>query len=217
MAKNKNSTTWENVRKKIKDLKMEMILINAATIILGILMVAIPDSINGLICQTLGVLLCLWGIIRIISYFRMRADEIFGSFGMVQGCAMLGFGIFFLANPNFFVQIIDMALAIILLVTAIVKIQYAFDYMKLNSSHWWIHLIGAVVMLAVGILALTRPFGIANIIMVFIGCGLIFSGVWDLISVIYMSNMVKKTVKGVQKKIKEQDKYVDVEAEDDEE
>ena len=128
---------------------------------------------------------------------------------------MLGFGIFFLVNPDFFVKFIDMALAIILLVTAVIKLQYAFDFLKLESSRWWIHLIGAVIMAALGILAMTKPFGIANIVMILIGCGLIFSGVWDLVSVLYMSKTVKDTVNGVKKKIKEQDKYVNVDVDED--
>jgi len=127
---------------------------------------------------------------------------------------MLGFGIFFLANPDFFVSIIDTALAIILLVMAVIKVQYAFDFLKLNSSRWWIQLLGAVVMAVLGILALTKPFGVANIVMILIGAGLIFSGLWDLISVIRMSVFVRDSVNGVRKKTAESQKYIDVPVED---
>ena len=158
--------------------------------------------------------MCVWGIIRIVKYFMARAESAFGSFGLVQGGAMLGFGIFFLVNPSFFVNMIDTTLAIILLVMAIIKVQYAFDFLKLNSSRWWIQLLGAVVMAALGILALTKPFGIANIVMILIGIGLIFSGLWDLISVIRMSVFVRDAIDGVQKKSKEKKQYVDVSVED---
>ena len=210
MAKRKQFSAWDEVKENIKGVKNEMIIMNVATVILGILMVIFPGAINGLICQGIGAVLCVWGIIRIIKYFMSRAEDVFGSFGLVQGGAMLGFGIFFLVNPNFFVNMIDIALAIILLVMAIIKVQYAFDFMKLNSTKWWIHLCGAVIMAVLGILALTKPFGAANVVMIMIGCGLIFSGLWDLISVIRMSIFVKNAVNGVTEK----SKYVEVDAED---
>lgn len=214
MAKNQKTPVWDEVRGNIRGVKNEIIIMNAAMVVLGILMVMFPQMINGLICQGIGAVLCVWGIIRIIKYFVARAESAFGSFGLVQGGAMLGFGIFFLANPDFFVSIIDTALAIILLVMAVIKVQYAFDFLKLNSSRWWIQLLGAVVMAVLGILALTKPFGVANIVMILIGAGLIFSGLWDLISVIRMSVFVRDSVNGVRKKTAESQKYIDVPVED---
>ena len=214
MAKKQNFSAWDEVRKNIRNVKNEMIVMNVATVILGILMVMFPNTINGLICQSIGAVLCIWGVIRIIKYFMARAENVFGSFGLVQGGAMLGFGIFFLANPDFFVNMIDIALAIVLLVMAVIKVQYAFDFLKLNSTRWWIHLLGAVIMAVIGILALTKPFGAANIVMIMIGAGLIFSGLWDLISILRMSVFVRDAVNGVNKKAEEQSKYVEATVED---
>ena len=210
----KKQTQWDTVKENIKSVKSEMIIMNAAIIILGILMVAIPDKINGLICQGIGVALCVWGVIRIINYFRTRAENVFGSFGLVQGGAMLGFGIFFISNPDFFVKFIDIALAITLLVSAVVKLQYALDFLRLEAKFWWLHLVGTIIMAVLGILALTKPFGIVNIIMIFIGCGLIFSGIWDLISIFRVSRIVKDTINGVEKKVKEKSRIVDTTADD---
>ena len=214
MAKKQAFSAWDEVRRNIRGVRNEMIIMNVATIILGILMVMFPDTINGLICQSIGAVLCVWGIIRIVKYFMERAENVFGSFGLVQGVAMLGFGIFLLVTPNFFVGFIDMVLGIVLLVMAVIKLQYAFDFLKLDSTRWWIQLIGAVIMAVLGILALTKPFGAANIVMILIGAGLIFSGLWDMISMHRMAGFVRDAVNGVKKKEKEKSKYVDVEVED---
>lgn len=202
----KQQTQWDSIMQNIRNIRSEMLIMNAAFIILGILMVSFPDKINGLICQGIGAALCIWGILRVIKYFIARAESAFGSFGLVQGGAMIGFGIFFLANPDFFVNIIDISLAIILLVMAVIKVQYAFDFLKMDSKRWWIQLVGAVIMAVIGILALTKPFGIANIIMVFIGCGLIFSGIWDLASILRVSRIIKNTLNGSEIKSKEKEK-----------
>ena len=212
MAKKQNVPLWDEVRRNIRGVKNEILIMNVAMVILGIIMVLFPDTINGLICQGIGAVLCIWGVIRIVKYIMARAETVFGSFGLVQGVAMLGFGIFLLANPNFFVGFIDMILAIVLLVMAVIKVQYAFDFLKLNSSKWWIHLLGAVIMAVLGVMALTKPFSAANIVMILIGCGLIFSGLWDLVSVIRMSVFVKRAINGVDQK--EESKYVEATVEE---
>ena len=212
MAKKQNVPLWDEVRRNIRGVKNEILIMNVAMVILGIIMVLFPDTINGLICEGIGAVLCIWGVIRIVKYIMARAETVFGSFGLVQGVAMLGFGIFLLANPNFFVGFIDMILAIVLLVMAVIKVQYAFDFLKLNSSKWWIHLLGAVIMAVLGVMALTKPFSAANIVMILIGCGLIFSGLWDLVSVIRMSVFVKRAINGVDQK--EESKYVEATVEE---
>ncbi len=210
----KKQTQWDTVKQNLKGIRSEIIIMNASMIILGILMICFPETINGLICQSIGAVLCVWGIIRIVKYFMARAESAFGSFGLVQGGAMLGFGIFLLATPEFFVSIIDVTLAIVLIVSAVIKLQYAFDFLKMDSPRWWIQLLGAVIMAAFGILAMTKPFGIANIVMIFIGCGLIFSGIWDLVSILRVSKILKDTVNGVERKVKEKSRIVDTTADD---
>ena len=69
MAKRRQFSAWDEVRENIKGVKNEMIIMNVATVILGILMVIFPGTINCLICQGIGAALCVWGIIRIIKYF----------------------------------------------------------------------------------------------------------------------------------------------------
>ena len=74
-----------------------------------------------------------------------------------------------------------------------------------------IHLIGSGIMLICGILALTKPFGIANFIMMFIGLSLIFSSVWDIITLISVSRILKNIAEP-----EKDSRYVDAEAYDEE-
>ncbi len=197
----------DGIKKKVKNMQTEFIVLNAALIVLGILMIAFSSTFNEIICMAIGIGLCLWGVMRVIAYFRLHKQEVFGSFGLVQGCAMIGFGIYFLVNPKFFGSIIGIALAIVLLITAVTKFQYAFDLLKLESPYWWIQFIAAGLIAVCGILAITKPFGLANIIMVFIGISLIASSLWDIITVLRISNILKNGIKQAKKK----SRYVDVE------
>ena len=59
---------------------------------------------------------------------------------------------FFVIKPGFIAVFLGTALAIIIIVDGILKLQYAVDFYHLESDKWWIELIGAVVMVVIGII-----------------------------------------------------------------
>ncbi len=200
--------SFNKTKAKITKMKFEFLLLNIALFILGLLMVMFPTGFNNMICIAIGIGLCIWGIIRIVSYVSTKKEEIFGSFGLVQGCAMIGFGTYFLVHPDIFAKIVGAAIAITLLVTAVVKIQYAFDFLKLETKYWWIHFIGALIMALCGIFAFIKPFGTANLIMMFMGISLLFSSLWDIITVVYIFRSLSK------KMSKNSGEYINIPKED---
>ena len=54
-------------------------------------------------------------------------------------------------KPGFIAVFLGTALAIIIIVDGILKLQYAVDFYHLESDKWWIELIGAVVMVVVSV------------------------------------------------------------------
>lgn len=191
----------DGIRRKVKEMKAEMLILNCAIIILGLLLVIIPDKFNQFMGQILGAVLIIWGVIRCIAFLRLKGEEMFGSFALVQGAAMLGFGIFFIIKPDRFGDLLNVAISLIVLLIAVLKIQNAINYMKLKISKWWLHLIVAVVLLAFGIFALIRPEGIAaNLMLILIGVSFIVSALWDIVSILFMSKVIKKTAKETEKK-----------------
>lgn len=189
---------YQQVRDRIKEIRGEMILLNLAFIALGIVMIIIPKQFTEFIGQILGGALCIWGVIRCIAFLRLKEDEMFGSYALVQGAAMLGFGIFFLTQPYRFTNLLNSALVLVILIAAVFKLQNAINYMKLKVRYWWVHLLIAAVMIVFGIIAIVRPgwvddeAGLAVLITVITGVAFIISGVWDLFSVMYMSKLVRK-------------------------
>ncbi len=212
MAK-KQDSSFQQFKRRVREAKTEFVLINVIVVIIGIMMIAMPTQINNIICQIIGASLCLWGLIKVISYFFSDETHVTGSFAMAQGCALLGFGILFIVNPRIFLSFINGALGVILMVAGVIKLQHAFDYLKLQISTWWIQLIGAVAMAACGIVALTNPFASTSMLMILIGMALVFSGVWDLVTLFRISSRIKTAAKTAAKKEKEKSKYIDVDAE----
>ena len=189
---------FEQVRNRIKEMKNEMIVINIAMIVLGAVMIVIPKPFTEFIGQILGGVLCIWGVIRCIAFLRLKADEMFGSFALVQGAAMIGFGVFFLTQPSRFSDLLNSALVLAVLVAAVFKLQNAINYMKLKVRFWWVHLLIAILLIVFGIIAIIRPGwvdtkdGLAVLVTIIIGIAFVISGIWDLFSIMYLSGIVKK-------------------------
>ena len=141
-----------SIYKKLKTIKFEIIIVSIALFVLGLLLVIFPTASQEIICKGIGVALCVWGVLRLINYFRIAGSEILGSYGLVQGVTLLAFGMFFVIKPGFIAVFLGTALAIIIIVDGILKLQYAVDFYHLESDKWWIELIGAVVMVVIGII-----------------------------------------------------------------
>ena len=90
-----------SIYKKLKTIKFEIIIVSIALFVLGLLLVIFPTASQEIICKGIGVALCVWGVLRLINYFRIAGSEILGSYGLVQGVTLLAFGMFFVIKPGY--------------------------------------------------------------------------------------------------------------------
>ncbi|MGN0319561.1 MAG: HdeD family acid-resistance protein [Lachnospira sp.] len=184
-----------SIYKKLKTVKYEIMIVAAALFLLGLFLVLFPALSQEIICKGIGVALCVWGVLRLITYFRVAGNEILGSYGLVQGVTLLAFGFFFVVKPEIITVFLGTALAVIIIVDGILKLQYAVDFYHLQADKWWIELIGAVIMIIVGVVALFNPFSTTEALTIFIGIALMIEGIWDFISLMKIVSVAKKAGK----------------------
>ena len=91
--------------KKIRGIKIELIIISIALFVLGLFLTIFPEVSQIIICRAVGIALCVWGVLRLMTYFRMSREDVFVSFGLVQGISLLAFGIFFVMRPECYCSI----------------------------------------------------------------------------------------------------------------
>lgn len=205
----KETEFMNSIYKKLKAIKMEIIIVSVALFVLGLLLVIFPTASQEIISKGIGVALCVWGVLRLINYFRIAGSEILGSYGLVQGVTLLAFGMFFVIKPEAIAVFLGTALAIIIIVDGILKLQYAVDFYHLESDKWWIELVGAVIMVVIGVVALFNPFSTSSALIVFIGIALMIEGIWDFVSLMRIVSITKKAGRVIQD-IKDQADAVDM-------
>lgn len=187
-------------RKKIYGIKREVIFMAVALIVMGIIFVMFPGASAVTICYIIAAALTVWGIARLIGYFRTSRFNIFGSYGLVQGALLTAVGIFIFIKPGFLAEVILIVIGIIMISDGVLKIQYAVDLLRIKGEGWWVILLTAVIMAVAGVVVLFNPFAGVVALMRFAGIFLIADGVADIISLFYISRKIKKLKKAMEER-----------------
>lgn len=66
-------------------------------------------------------------------------------------------------------SIFGTAIAIIIIIDGILKLQYAIEFYHMEAQRWWIEAIVAALMVVMGVVALFNPFGSSTVLMMFVG------------------------------------------------
>ena len=146
----------EELKSIIRSVKVRLVVLSLIVIAIGVLFVAKPDTSGVMICYLVGILLCLYGIVRLVIYFTGDAAQRVGSFDLVIGAAMLLCGVYILFRPQFLYGILTAVCGIFLVADGVLKLQYAMDLYRMQAKAWWSVLLVALIMIALGLLVLFR-------------------------------------------------------------
>ena len=171
--------------------KIGYIIVSAALCILGILLIAVPDfsaSLFGAIC---GVLLIVFGIVRLIGYFSRDLYRLAFQYDLPLGILLVIMGIVMLAHPGSLVTFICVALGIFILSDGLFKIQIAWDSRRFGITKWWLILAFAIVTGICGLLLLLRPGEGGRVLMISLGITLLSEGILNFSTVLSAVKIIK--------------------------
>lgn len=166
--------------------KISNILFNLVVLVVGICLILWADKVTNVVSIALGCLICLYGIISIVSYFKVK-DKVFNdTVHFVFGIFVLVLGFVLIFRVNFLKELISFIVGIYITLASIIKL---YDYMvtkkktekKLTSS-----LVLSLVGLLVGILCIVGKFLLPDIILVFIGYMLVVYSLVDTANMIIL-------------------------------
>lgn len=181
----------DNGEKKIHGMKRDNLFIAAALIVSGVMFIAFPEAGAAMICNVFACILCIWGVIRIVSYLKVSKFQIFGSYGLVQGVLLILFAVFIFMKPELFEAFLLFIAGMVLVADGFLKVQYAVGLMRLKSRRWPVLLAAAVIMIIAGAVVILNPFETASLIMIFAGATMIAEGITDIICVVFISRRVR--------------------------
>lgn len=178
--------------KMLKELKWEAILTGVLYILLGIVALVVPETMQKTLGYVIGIVLIVAGLISIICYLLRDAKEnyyhnefVFGLVGMVLGAAVL-------YKVEVIISLIPFILGILVLFSGCSKLQDAIDLKRLGYGSWIGMLVVAVINIILGIVLICNPFQAAIVLFRVLGVGLIISGVSDCFSTVYFARKFHK-------------------------
>ncbi len=178
--------------KEVKQFSKSYIFVSALYVAFGILLLAWPAISVKMIGTALGIAMVVLGITYGIIYFTKDNLSGFLQMDLVIGIVCLAFGLFILLNPDFLTSVLPFAMGIILLLGAVVKLQSTFSMKRLGFRKWFVVLICAALIVALGIVLLCNPFADEKQMLTYIGICLILDGLTNLVSLICIQVRVKK-------------------------
>lgn len=98
---------------------------------------------------------------------------------------------FLLVTPQVLVSVIPVALGLYILVDSVSAVKKALDMKALGFEKWWISLSAALVLALLGAVMVLRPFKAVESLVVFIGVGFVFDGVYTLVNTLVADRLYR--------------------------
>ena len=165
--------------------KSGMMLLSIAYIIIGMMLLIMPQTSLLWICYAFGAVVLVTGIVCLIQYARIRGTGFTAPFMLVGGVITAGLGIFTLAKPQVVASFLPVVFGIFILVDGLSRVGTAIDLAKRKGQKWWMLLLLSVVSVALGVLLVLHPFDAAVSVVMVCGILLIVEGALNLGCVLY--------------------------------
>lgn len=175
----------------IQTAKLGYIIISAVLCVLGVVLITVPDFSALLLCRIGGLLLIIFGFVKIIGYCSKDLYRLAFQYDLAFGILLIALGATLILRTETMVNVIWVFLGISILADALLKIQIAIDSKVFGIHQWWLILATAILTGMIGFLVILRPSESAKIIMVLLGTSLLFEGVLNMVTILTAVKIIR--------------------------
>ncbi|MCM1542203.1 MAG: DUF308 domain-containing protein [Blautia sp.] len=177
--------------KLLKQLKWDALLMGALYILLGIVALVIPETMERLLGFLIGGVLIVAGAVSMISYLLRDAHQNYYHNDFLHGLLGILLGIVVLYRIDIVISLVPLLLGVLVLVSGLSKLQDVIDLKRLEYGNWIFMLVLAVINIVLGLVLIFNPMAVATLLFRLLGVGLIFSGITDCVTTIYFAGKIK--------------------------
>ena len=171
--------------------KTGYIAVSILLAVLGIVLIAWPTfSVNalGVIC---GILLILFGGVKLVGYFSKDLYRLAFQYDMPFGILLIILGIIMLIHPGNLASFICVVFGLSVLISSLFNIQTALDAKKFGINQWWLIFALSVIAAVWGLILVFRPSEAADVMAVLLGITLLFESAVNICTVVASVKIVK--------------------------
>ena len=184
----------------LKSIRNSLILSSLLYIVLGVVLLVMPELSLGFACLLIGGAVLVYGVVRLAAYLRggenadkldsVRAGQLIqAKLDLVLGVLLILLGLCLLIWIRFLLALVPMVLGIYILVDSLGSIKRSLDMKALGFSRWWISCLVAAALAVCGLVMVLNPFGTIEGLVMFVGLGFLVDGVTTLVNTILLERL----------------------------
>ncbi len=177
------------MKERFRAILASQTVLSIAYLVFGLILLCKPGLSGTLICTVLGAGALIFGIVKLVSYWRLKEAGGLFQTDLMMGVIFAAVGIFTLVRPDVILSILPIVLGIALVLAGLSKLQRAFQLKGFGFSRWTSVLAAGILTSLLGVVLLVNPFGAATAMIQCIGIGLIVDGASELWAVYCMSRV----------------------------
>lgn len=160
------------------------------TIIMGIVLLFLPNATNKVVGIIVGIIFLIEGINSVYKYFHREGAKLY-NLNLVFGVLYALLGVVIILYPFTVVEFVTVCLGIYMIINGASKVNYALWLKKGNEESWLITLATGILIAIVGILVIFNPFASLTLTKL-AGAFLIITGILDFMDTILFRNRSKE-------------------------
>ena len=161
-----------------------------ATVIVGIVLLLLPEATNKVVGVASGIIFLLAGINSIYKYFHRDGAKIY-SLNLIFGVLYAILGVVIILYPFTVVEFVTVCLGLYMIINGASKINYALWLKRGTEDSWLITLATGILVIVVGILVIFNPFASLTLTKL-VGAFLIITGILDFMDTILFKSRSKE-------------------------
>lgn len=177
-----------------REMKWSMLLSAALYMVLGLVLVIFPATTARTICYMIAGIAIVVGLVNLVVYFTRNITRNYYRNDFVMGLLMVVLGIFVIYKADLVIALVPFIIGLCIVISGLFKLQGALDVQRMGGSS--VVILGiAIVNVVIGILMVINPFESAILLQRLLGVGLLFSGLTDMASTLYLSGKMHSYMK----------------------
>lgn len=166
------------------------LLTSLFTIIMGIVLLLLPNATNKVVGIIVGIIFLIEGINSVYKYFHREGAKLY-NLNLVFGVLYALLGVVIILYPFTVVEFVTVCLGIYMIINGASKVNYALWLKRGNEESWLITLATGILIAIVGILVIFNPFASLTLTKL-AGAFLIITGILDFMDTILFRNRSKE-------------------------
>ena len=177
-----------------REMKWSMLLSAALYMVLGLILVIFPATTARTICYMIAGIAIVIGLVNLVVYFTRNITRNYYRNDFVTGLLMVTLGFFVIYQADLIIALVPFIIGLCIIISGLFKLQGALDVQRMGGNS--VVILGiAIVNVVVGILMVINPFESAILLYRLLGAGLLFSGLTDMASTLYLSGKMYSYMK----------------------